>query len=72
VVIGGFWRAFDKKGLKFKKKGVELSVTIKEPLVIDYDAPPEAILDQVMDAIEQSKKFMMQGAHHWSKAPIDQ
>ncbi len=61
VVIGGFWRAFNKKGLQFKKKGVDLSVTFKEPLVIDYDAPAEKILEQVMDAIEQSKQFMMQG-----------
>ncbi len=65
VVIQGFWRAFDKKGLKMKKKGVQLSVTLKPPLVIDYDDKPENILMQVMDAIEQSKAFMMQGAHHW-------
>ncbi len=64
VIIGGFWRAFDKKGLKFKKKGVQLTVTFKEPLDIDYDAPAEQILEQVMNAIEQSKKFMMLGAHH--------
>jgi uncharacterized protein (UPF0332 family) len=64
-VIQGFWRAFNKKGLKFKKKGTSLQVTFKEPLEIDYDAPTEVILQQVMDAIEQSKKFMMQGAHHW-------
>jgi 1-acyl-sn-glycerol-3-phosphate acyltransferase len=65
VVIGGFWRAFNKKGLKFKKRGVQLSVTFKEPLEIDYDAPAEKIMEQVMDSIEQSKKFMMLGAHHW-------
>ncbi|MGZ3860799.1 MAG: lysophospholipid acyltransferase family protein [Flavisolibacter sp.] len=65
VVIQGFWRAFNKKGLKFKKKGVVLSVRFKEPLQINYDAPAEEILIQVMDAIEQSKKFMMNGAHHW-------
>jgi 1-acyl-sn-glycerol-3-phosphate acyltransferase len=64
VVIGGFWRAFNKKGLKFKKRGVQLSVTFKEPLEIDYDAPAEKIMEQVMDSIEQSKKFMMLGAHH--------
>jgi 1-acyl-sn-glycerol-3-phosphate acyltransferase len=68
VVIQGFWRAFDKKGLKLKKKGVQLSVTFKPPLNIDYNNPPEVILDQVMNAIEQSKKFMMQGAHHWKNA----
>jgi 1-acyl-sn-glycerol-3-phosphate acyltransferase len=65
VVIAGFWRAFNKKGLKFKKRGVQLSVTFKEPLKIDYDAPAEKIMEQVMDSIEQSKKFMMLGAHHW-------
>jgi 1-acyl-sn-glycerol-3-phosphate acyltransferase len=65
VVIQGFWRAFDKKGLKFRKKGTLLSVTFKEPLQINYDDTPEAILAQIMDAIEQSKKFMMQGAHNW-------
>lgn len=69
VVISGFWRAFDKKGLRFKKKGVQLSVTFKEPLDIDYEASVEEILAQVMDAIEQSKKFMMKGAHHWTKLP---
>ena len=70
VVISGFWRAFDKKGLKFKKKGTPLSVTFKEPLDIDYEAPAEEILAQIMDAIEQSKRFMMLGAHHWIKEPV--
>jgi 1-acyl-sn-glycerol-3-phosphate acyltransferase len=65
VVISGFWRAFNKKGLKFKKKGTLLSVTFKEPLVIDYEASSEDILAQIMDSIEQSKKFMMMGRHHW-------
>lgn len=65
VVISGFWRAFNKKGLKFKKKGSVLSVTFKAPLVIDYDAAPDLIMGQIMDAIEQSKKFMLMGKHHW-------
>lgn len=65
VVISGFWRAFNKKGLKFKKKGSLLTVNFKPPLVIDYDSSAEHILAQVMDAIEQSKKFMMMGKHHW-------
>lgn len=65
VVINGFWRAFNKKGLRFKKTGTQLTVTFKKPLQIDYDAPTEEILHQIMDAIEQSKKFMMKGAHHW-------
>ena len=65
IVISGFWRAFNKKGLKFKKKGVLLTVKIKEPLQINYDDSLEDILDQVMIAIEQSKHHMMQGPHHW-------
>ena len=68
VVINGFWRAFNKKGLKFKKTGTSLSVNFKEPLQIDYDAPAEIILAEIMNAIEQSKEFMMKGAHHWEKA----
>ncbi len=64
VVINGFWRAFTKKGLSFKKKGSILTVRIKKPMVIDYDAPAETILEQVMDAIEQSKRFMLKGKHH--------
>ena len=64
IVINGFWRAFNKKGLKFKKKGCILSVTFKEPLTINYDDSCENILDQVMDAIEQSEKYMRKGKHH--------
>jgi len=33
-------------------------------LEIDYDKPVEAILEQVMDSIEQSKRFMLKGKHH--------
>jgi len=67
VVISGFWRAFNKRGLRFKKKGTNLSVTFKEPLQIDYNAPAEKIMEQIMDSIEQSKTYMMKGAHHWGK-----
>lgn len=62
VVIGGFGRAFNKKGLKLKKKGTLLTVTFKEPLSINFDDSREVILEQVMDAIEQSKKFMPQAS----------
>ncbi|RTL59909.1 MAG: 1-acyl-sn-glycerol-3-phosphate acyltransferase [Sphingobacteriales bacterium] len=64
VVINGFWRAFNKKGLKFKKKGSLISVHFKKPLDINYNDTVDNILEQVMDAIEQSKKFMMKGKHH--------
>jgi 1-acyl-sn-glycerol-3-phosphate acyltransferase len=61
VVINGFWRAFNKTGLKLRQKGTVLSVQFKAPLVIDYDARSEDILAHLMDAIEQSKKYMMNG-----------
>lgn len=64
VVIGGFWRAFNKKGLRFKKRGTRLTVQFKPPLVIDYEASAEQILEQVMEAIEQSRSFMLKGSHH--------
>jgi 1-acyl-sn-glycerol-3-phosphate acyltransferase len=67
VVINGFWRAFNKKGLKIKKTGTLLTVQFKEPMKIDYDRSSEDILEQVMDAIEQSKEHMMKGGHHWAK-----
>jgi 1-acyl-sn-glycerol-3-phosphate acyltransferase len=63
VVINGFWRAFTKKGLSFKKRGSLLTVRFKEPLEIDYDASTDEILDKVMDSIEQSKKFMLKVPH---------
>jgi 1-acyl-sn-glycerol-3-phosphate acyltransferase len=69
VVISGFWRAFDKKGLKFKKKGSLLSVQFKEPMQFTYQESIDEILEKVMDAIEQSKKFMLQGKHHLVNAP---
>lgn len=58
VVINGFWRAFNKKGLRFRKKGTLLTVQFKPPLQVNYDGTTEEILEQVMDAIGQSKKFM--------------
>jgi 1-acyl-sn-glycerol-3-phosphate acyltransferase len=68
VVINGFWRAFTKKGLTFKKVGTPLTVRFKAPLVIDYNDSVEVILEQVMDAIEQSKAYMLKGKHHLLKA----
>ena len=59
VVIDGFRRAYDKKGLIIKKKGVRKSITFKEPLKIDYENDSaEKIMEQIMDSIEQSPRFM--------------
>lgn len=65
VVINGFWRAFSKTGLSFKKTGSRLSIRFKEPMIIDYTKPVEEILDQVMEAIEQSKNYMLKSKHHF-------
>ena len=54
IVIDGFRRSFDKKGLMIKKKGILQSMIIKEPLQIDYENDSvEAILEQIQYAIEQ-------------------
>ncbi len=58
VVIKGFSRAFNKKGLIIKRRNMQLSVTFKAPLKIDTTKASEEIMEQIMDAIEQSKKFM--------------
>jgi 1-acyl-sn-glycerol-3-phosphate acyltransferase len=55
IVVSGFNIAFDKKGLRLKKKGTTLSVKFKEPLQIDYNASNEEIMETIMMAIEQSK-----------------
>jgi 1-acyl-sn-glycerol-3-phosphate acyltransferase len=58
VNIDGFRRAFDKKGLKIKKTDTRLLMKFYQPLDIDYNAEPEVILDQVMEAIKQTEKFI--------------
>jgi 1-acyl-sn-glycerol-3-phosphate acyltransferase len=57
VVARGFDRAFDKRGLRLRKIGTELSVTFKSPLLFAPDASPETILERVMDAIEENETF---------------
>jgi len=57
VVFKGFSTAFDKKGLRMIKKGTDLSITFKEPLQFSDDAELDEMLEQLMDAIEQSPRF---------------
>lgn len=57
VVVDGFRRAFDKKGLFLKKKGVNLSIRFKDPLDIDFERSSKEILDQIMESIEQTEDF---------------
>lgn len=59
VVIDGFRRSFDKKGLKMKKKGVQQFIEVKEPLEIDYNNnSTDDILKKVEFAIEQHHSFL--------------
>lgn len=61
IVIDGFSKAFNKKGLKFKKKGSLLSVQFKEPLHLTYEETIDEILEKVMDGIEQSEAYRLKG-----------
>ena len=59
VVIDGFRRSFDKKGLFIKKKGILQHMVIKEPLGIDYENESvDAIIEKLEYAIEQHPSFL--------------
>lgn len=58
VTINGFRRAFDKKGLKIKKRNTQLEMDIQKPLDIDYNASVDEIIDILMDAIKQSSEYL--------------
>lgn len=59
IVIDGFRRSFDKKGLRLKKKGILQSFIIKEPLKFDYDHDTiEEIVEKIEFAIEQHSSFL--------------
>jgi 1-acyl-sn-glycerol-3-phosphate acyltransferase len=69
VVIDGFRRTFDKKGLRIKKTGNTLRIAFKAPLTIDYTADADQILAQVMEAIEQSERFYPEAMRSREKKP---
>ena len=59
IVIDGFRRSFDRKGLNVKKKGILQSMEIKEPLKIDYENESiDAIVEKLEYAIEQHPSFL--------------
>ncbi len=59
IVIDGFRRSFDKKGLRMKKKNILQSFIVKEPLEIDYENDTiEQIVEKVEYAIEQHPSFL--------------
>ena len=59
IVIDGFRRSFDKKGIRIKKRGILQSMDIKEPLHIDYDNDTvDQIVEKLEYAIEQHPSFL--------------
>lgn len=59
IVIDGFRRSFDKKGLMIKKKGILQSMIIKESLEFDYENDSmEDIIEKIEYAIEQHPSFL--------------
>ena len=59
IVIDGFRRSFDKKGLRIKKRNILQSMEIKPPLEIDYDNDTiQEIVEKLEYAIEQHPSFL--------------
>jgi 1-acyl-sn-glycerol-3-phosphate acyltransferase len=59
IVIDGFRRAYDKKGLLIKKRNVLQSMVIKEPLKIDYENETfEKIIEKIQFGIEQHPSLL--------------
>ena len=59
IVIDGFRRSFDKKGLRIKKRGILQSMDIKKPLEFDYENDTiQEIVEKLEYAIEQHPSFL--------------
>ena len=59
IVIDGFRRSFDKKGIRIKKRDILQSMEIKKPLDIDYDNESvESVVEKIEYAIEQHPSFL--------------
>ncbi|UAB80491.1 1-acyl-sn-glycerol-3-phosphate acyltransferase [Marixanthomonas sp. SCSIO 43207] len=59
IVIDGFRRSFDKKGIRIKKRGILQSMEIKKPLDIDYENDTvQQIVEKLEYAIEQHPSFL--------------
>jgi 1-acyl-sn-glycerol-3-phosphate acyltransferase len=59
IVIDGFRRSFDRKGLRIKKRGILQTMEIKQPLDIDYENESmDQIVEKLEYAIEQHPSFL--------------
>ncbi|AWU39512.1 glycerol-3-phosphate O-acyltransferase [Blattabacterium punctulatus CPU2] len=58
IVIDGFQKAYDKKGIRIKKKGVLQKMIFKKPIKLDLkNDTTNIIMEKIMDSIEQSPKY---------------
>ena len=59
IVIDGFRRSFDKKGLRIKKKNILQTMEIKPALEIDYENESvEEIVKKIEHSIEQHQSYL--------------
>src|SRR5690554_2253460 len=59
IVIDGFRRSFDKKGIRIKKRNILQTMEIKPPLDIDYENDTvQDIVEKIEYAIEQHPSFL--------------
>ena len=59
IVIDGFRRSFDKKGIRIKKRNILQYMEIKNNINIDYDNESvENIVEKIEFAIEQHPSFL--------------
>lgn len=56
IVIDGFRRSFDKKGIFIKKKGIKQNMHIKPPIEFDPNKSNEELVAQIAEAIGQVPK----------------
>jgi 1-acyl-sn-glycerol-3-phosphate acyltransferase len=59
IVIDGFRRSFDKRGIIIKKKGILQSMNIKNPLEINYKKDSvDSIIEKIQYSIEQHPSLL--------------
>ena len=59
IVIDGFRRSFDKKGIRIRKKNILQTMEIKKPLKIDYENESvDSIVKKIEFGIEQHPSFL--------------
>jgi hypothetical protein len=72
IVIDGFRRSFDKRGLLIKKKGILQSMVVKKPLEIDYENDSvDKIVELLEFAIEQHPSFIKVPTEEYLKLKLE-